>query len=65
MASSPVQKRIIELSSSLVSTQDAEEFDRIASELKSVLHEHAANLRKMVSETEILLKTNRNQRTRS
>ena len=48
MALSPVQKRIIDLSSKIVSTDDPEEFNLIASELKSALHEHAEALRRMV-----------------
>jgi hypothetical protein len=48
VALSPVEKRIIDLSSKIVSTDDPEEFNRIASELKSALHEHAEALRRMI-----------------
>jgi ABC-type transporter Mla subunit MlaD len=46
-----LQKRIINLSSRIISTDDLEEFDRIASELKSALREHADTLRRTVQET--------------
>lgn len=55
MRLSPLQKRIIDLSSNIVSIEDPEEFGRIASELKTALHEHAANLRKVVDETKTRL----------
>jgi hypothetical protein len=51
MPLSPLQKRIIELSSTIVSTEDLKEFDRVASELKLALREHAESLRKVVDET--------------
>ncbi len=50
MPLSHLQNRIIELSSRIVSTHDLEEFNRIASELRSALREHAENLRRMVEE---------------
>lgn len=40
-----------------ISTGDTEESDRISAELKSVLHEHAQNLRKMIAEARDRLKT--------
>jgi hypothetical protein len=48
---SHLQKRIIDLSSRIVSTNDLEEFNQIASELKSALHEHTESLRRRVDET--------------
>ena len=51
MPLSPLQKRIIELSSKIVSTEDLKEFDRVASQLKLALREHAESLRKVVDET--------------
>jgi hypothetical protein len=48
---SPLQKRIIELSSQIISTEDLTEFKRISSELKPALREHAQHLRSMVEET--------------
>lgn len=51
MTLSPLQKRIIELSSRIVSTDDLEEFNRIAFELKLALREHAENLKRVVDET--------------
>jgi uncharacterized coiled-coil protein SlyX len=48
---SPLQKRIIDLSSRIISTDDIEEFNRIASELKAALSEHAEALRRMVQAT--------------
>jgi hypothetical protein len=47
---SHLQKRIIDLSTRVVSTDDLEEFNRIASALKSALREHSENLRKMVDQ---------------
>jgi sensor histidine kinase regulating citrate/malate metabolism len=55
MRLSPLQKRIIDLSSKIVSTEDADEFERIASELKMALREHAENLRRVVHETKARL----------
>ncbi len=54
----PLQKRILELSSKLVSTENGDDFERIASELKAVLHQHAEDLKKMTDETKILLNAN-------
>jgi len=51
MTLSPLQKRIIELSLKVVSTDDVREFNRIASELKSALREHAESLGPVVDET--------------
>lgn len=51
MPLTPLQKRIVELSSKIVSTDNMEEFDRIASELKAALREHAESLRHAVDET--------------
>jgi BMFP domain-containing protein YqiC len=42
--------RIIDLSSRVVSTDDLDEFNRIASELRAALREHAQNLRREVEE---------------
>jgi hypothetical protein len=46
-----LQKRILELSSRIVSIDDLPEFQRVASELKAALREHAEQLRSMVDET--------------
>lgn len=51
VALSPLQQRIIDLSFEIVSTDGLEEFNRIASELKSALREHAEGLKIMVRET--------------
>lgn len=51
MTLSPLQKRIIELSSKVVSTDDMEEFNRFAFELKAALRAHAESLRSVVDET--------------
>jgi phosphomevalonate kinase len=48
---SELQKRIIDLSSRIVSIDDLEEFNRVASELKSALREHAESLRRTIEET--------------
>lgn len=50
MLLSPLQKRIVELSSKILSA-DLEEFNRTASELKAALREHVESLRKVVDET--------------
>ncbi|HUO15299.1 MAG TPA: hypothetical protein VMX38_09960 [Verrucomicrobiae bacterium] len=59
MSLSCLQKRIIELSGRIVSTDDLEEFNRIASELKAALREHSDSLSKMVDERRRRLIANR------
>jgi hypothetical protein len=49
--STQLQRRIPELSSSLVATENADEFTRLASELREALREHAAKLRAIIGET--------------
>lgn len=61
MPLSPLQKRIIELSSQVLSTDDVTEFRRISSELKAALREHAQHLRKMVDETKKRLTRDKKQ----
>ena len=50
MPLSKLQRRIIELSSRIVSTDDHEEFNRIVAELKAALREHAESLRRLVDQ---------------
>ena len=53
MPSTDLQKRILELSSSLVATDDADEFRQLASELRNALREHATKLRAIIGETKV------------
>jgi hypothetical protein len=48
---SALQKRIIELSSRLVATDDANQFEYLAAELKQALHEHATYLQVSIDNT--------------
>jgi hypothetical protein len=48
---SALQKRIIELSSKLVATDDAYQFKQLASELRMALHEHVNRLRIRTNDT--------------
>ena len=50
MALSPLQERINQLSARIVETDDFEEFQRLASELRTALREQVAHLRAMVDE---------------
>jgi hypothetical protein len=47
---SALQKRIIELSSRLVATDDVNQFKQLASELRKALHEHVTNLRLKIND---------------
>jgi DNA topoisomerase VI subunit B len=58
---SPLQKRILELSSQILSTDDVAEFKRISAELKAALREHAQHLRSMVEETKKRLTRDKKQ----
>lgn len=58
MLLSPLQKRIIELSSAILATNDVDEFNRMATELKSALHTHIEGLRDMISKAKEQLATN-------
>jgi hypothetical protein len=51
VALSALQKRIVDLSFKVTSTDDLDEFYQIASELKLALHEHAEALKRMVHTT--------------
>ncbi len=51
MALSALQKRIIELSSRLVATDDLHQFKQLASELRKALHEHVTHLRLSIDDT--------------
>jgi ABC-type transporter Mla subunit MlaD len=59
---SSLQKRILDLSSKILSADDSAEFNRIASELKSALREHNQALRAMVEETKKRLVSESNER---
>jgi hypothetical protein len=48
---SALQKRIIELSSKLVATDDANQFKQLAAELKLALREHTSSLRLTINDT--------------
>jgi hypothetical protein len=48
---SALQKRIIELSSKLVATDDPNQFKQLASELRMALHEHVSHLRISINDT--------------
>ncbi len=50
MAFSPLQKRIHELSARVIETDNYEEFQRVASELRNALREQVDYLRAMVDE---------------
>jgi|HubBroStandDraft_2_1064218.scaffolds.fasta_scaffold04343_3 hypothetical protein len=51
VSSTELQKRILELSSSLVATDNADEFRQLASELRKALRDHSAKLRAIIGET--------------